>query len=410
MRLILTIAGLAPEFGGPSRSVPALASALARGGIEVELITCAAPAGGSAPVPPGSDQVKTHLVPAHCRTTQWLARANGFAVALRERCGTATSCVVHDNGLWLPTNHAVAYAARKLKQPLIVSPRGMLSAWALQFKGLKKRFAWHLFQKRDLRSAQVLHATSREEADGFLRAGLRQPITVVANGVELPPPRSSSLSLRWRAGRAQVSPTPSTVTPPSSLRTVLFLSRIHPVKGLLNLVQAWAAVRPQGWRVVLAGADADGHRAELEAAIHRYRLNADFQSIGPVDGEKKWDLYRSADLFVLPSYAENFGLAVAEALACGVPVITTRATPWEDLPAHGCGWWVEVGAQPLAEVLREATAMTDEKRHAMGQRGRRLIEQKFTWSAAAQKMIAVYEWMLKGGPKPECVVPPEDSR
>jgi glycosyltransferase involved in cell wall biosynthesis len=190
----------------------------------------------------------------------------------------------------------------------------------------------------------------------------------------------------------------------------LFLSRIHPVKGLLHLVQAWASVRPQGWKVVLAGADADGYRAELQAAIHNHHLNADFQSIGQVDGEKKWELYRSADLFVLPSHTENFGLAVAEALACGVPVITTRATPWKELPVHGCGWWVDVGAHPLAEALREATAMTDEKRRAMGERGRQLIEQKYTWSAAAQKMMAVYEWMLKGGSKPECVLPPEDGR
>jgi len=184
----------------------------------------------------------------------------------------------------------------------------------------------------------------------------------------------------------------------------LCLSRIHPVKGLLNLVQAWASVRPQGWQVVLAGADADGYRAELEAAIYSCRLNADFQSIGPVDGEKKWQLYRSADLFVLPSHTENFGLAVAEALASGVPVITTRATPWAELPEHGCGWWIDVGAPSLAAALREATALTDEERHAMGQRGRQLIELKYTWSAAAQKMSAVYEWMLGRGPKPECVV------
>jgi glycosyltransferase involved in cell wall biosynthesis len=246
--------------------------------------------------------------------------------------------------------------------------------------------AWHLFQKRDLKSAQVLHATSREEADGFLKVGLRQPITLIPNGVDLP-----RLMTDHR-------------TRSTDRRTLLSLSRLHRVKGLQNLVQAWAAVRSQGWEVVLAGEDANGHQAELEAAIRAGRMEGDFKFIGPVDGKKKWELYRSADLFVLPSHTENFGLAVAEALACSVPVITTRATPWEELETHDCGWWVDVGAQSLAEALRAATAMNDEKRRAMGQRGRQLIEQKYTWSAAAQKFVAVYEWMLERGPKPEWVI------
>jgi glycosyltransferase involved in cell wall biosynthesis len=182
------------------------------------------------------------------------------------------------------------------------------------------------------------------------------------------------------------------------------------VKGLQNLVQAWAAVKSEGWEVVLAGEDANGHQAELEAAIRAGGMEEDFKFIGLVDGKKKWELYRSADLFVLPSHTENFGLAVAEALACGVPVITTRATPWEELRTHRCGWWVETGPEALVGALREATSLSDEERRAMGQRGTKLIEQKYTWSAAAQKMIAVYEWMLERRPKPECVVPTEDGR
>jgi glycosyltransferase involved in cell wall biosynthesis len=115
-------------------------------------------------------------------------------------------------------------------------------------------------------------------------------------------------------------------------------------------------------------------------------------------------LYRSADLFVLPSHSENFGLVVAEALASGVPVITTRGTPWEELVAHRCGWWVEKTTDSLAEALRDAMSRTDEERREMGERGRQLIEQKYTWSSVAAQMKSVYEWVLGKAPKPECIV------
>jgi glycosyltransferase involved in cell wall biosynthesis len=172
---------------------------------------------------------------------------------------------------------------------------------------------------------------------------------------------------------------------------------------LLNLVEAWAAVKPESWQVVIAGQDENGHQAEVEAAIRERQLQRDFSFVGPIDGPAKWDLYRSADLFVLPSHTENFGLAVAEALACGLPVITTRGTPWEDLATHHCGWWIELGAEPFAQALREATTLMDAERQEMGRLGHKLVADNYTWPAAARKMLAVYRWMLGHGERPECV-------
>jgi glycosyltransferase involved in cell wall biosynthesis len=195
----------------------------------------------------------------------------------------------------------------------------------------------------------------------------------------------------------------------------LFLGRIHPVKGLLDLVRAWADLRKVGgqrpavrnqlsdWRVVIAGGDENGHRREVEAAIHDHGLQDDFVFVGEVSGNRKWEIYRDADLFVLPSRTENFGMAIAEALASGLPVITTHGTPWQELGTHHCGWWVDPAPGPLASALREATSLTDAERQEMGQRGRRLVEEHYTWPAAAQKMISVYRWMLGQGERPECV-------
>ncbi len=384
-KILFTIGGLSPEFGGPSQSVPALAVALAHTAVEVEIITCEPPPGYGLPLLPPLDLVQTRLLPYACRSTRWLPWTNAFTGTLREACAASTNCIIHDHGLWLPTNHAAACAARKSGCPFIVSPRGMLTAWALRHKSLKKRLAWMLFQRRDVEHARVLHATSAEEARTFRNAGLRRPIAVIPNGVQLPP---------WQE---HVEGNPKR-------RTVLFLGRIHPVKGLLDLVQAWARIRNDGWGVVIAGGDDGGHRAEVEAAIRTEGLDRDFSFVGKVDGDAKWGLYQQADLFVLPSHSENFGIVAAEALACGVPVIATRGTPWEDLATHRCGWWIKIGSEPLAAALAEATALPDDARREMGRRGRQLMETKYTWPRVAAQMRAVYGWMLGEEPKPDCIV------
>ena len=262
----------------------------------------------------------------------------------------------------------------------------MLSAWALGHKAWKKRLAWWLYQRRDLESARVLHATSAAEAEDIRRLGLRQPVAIIPNGVALPPQEA----MGQRA-------------PAASRRTALFLSRIHPGKGLLDLVQAWHKLRPSGWRVLVAGPDEENHRAAVEQAISERRLDGYFKFLGPVGDDRKWEVFGQADLFVLPTKSENFGIAIAEALAAGVPVITTKAAPWQELESHRCGWWVDVGVEPLVAALREATAASPEVLREMGLRGRELVRERYSWPKIAQEMKAVYEWVLGRGPRPGCV-------
>jgi glycosyltransferase involved in cell wall biosynthesis len=285
--------------------------------------------------------------------------------------------------MWLPINHAVATVARERHIPLVISTHGMAEPWALQHRAWKKRLAWLLYQKRDLQTAAVLYATSEMEFLGLRRIGLRQPIAVIPNGVALP----------------EVGDAPGKV---SGRRTVLFLGRIHPVKGLLELVNTWRTVRPAGWRVVIAGPDEGGHRSVVEERVRRLGLRGDVEFVGPVDGAGKAALYRSANLFVLPTFSENFGVVVAEALAHGVPVITTRGAPWADLETFRCGWWIDVGVEPLEAALREAFALTDEDRAAMGARGREYVK-RFDWQRIAEQTLALYRWILGQGERPDCV-------
>lgn len=295
--------------------------------------------------------------------------------------------LLHGHGIWHMVTHWTALAARQWDIPLILQPRGMLEPWAIQHKGWKKRLALRLYQQRNLDRAWLLVATAEQEYANLRALGLRQPIAIIPNGVALPtidavPDRSSCQD--------------------GGARTILFLGRIHPVKGLLNLIDAWAQIRPADWRLRMAGPDEAGHLSEVLARVREAGVSESVEYVGAVDGDDKADLYKSADLFVLPSFTENFGLVVAEALAQGLPVITTHGTPWSDLPVFGCGWWVPIGIDPLANALREGMAMSDAERAAMGGRSLAYVK-RYNWSAIAEDMAAVYRWVLGRDVKPACV-------
>ena len=292
--------------------------------------------------------------------------------------------VFHGNGIWLPGNHATAALARRHGLPLIITPHGMLEPWALRQKAWKKRLALWLYQRRDLRGAACLHATAEAEAVQLRRLGFSQPVAVIPNGIDVP----ADVLTAVVAGTHDVDRADGDLR-----RTVLFLSRLHPKKGLLDLVRAWARLRPAGWRVQIAGPDEEGHRRVVETAIRAAGVDADFAFLGNLNDDRKWAVYRAANVFVLPSYSENFGMVVAEALAAGLPVITTRGAPWRELSDYRCGWWTEIGAEPLGVALGSALALDDAARRAMGERGRDLAREKYLWPAQAAKMRAVYDWL-----------------
>ena len=376
LAVVHTIARLAPAEGGPARSVAALCRSLSDEGATIEIVT------GEAELDPG---VAAHASGVARRWGRMQPHPRPFARLLEARLAATGADAIHDHGIWLASNRAAARVADRRSVARIVSPRGMLSEWSLAHRGRRKRIAWRAYQKRDLESADAVHATSDLEADEIRGAGLGVPIAVVPNGVDLPP----------IAGRDPDAP--------ERTRRFLFLSRIHPKKGLDTLVEAWGAARLAGWELVIAGPDERGHRAEIERRARDIGAGAAIRFRGAVPDVEKWDLYRTADVFVLPTSSENFGVVVAEALASCVPVITTRAAPWSVLAEHGCGWWTETGLEPLTAAIREAAGLPDDRRREMGERGRRLVAERFAWPAIARRMLEVYRWLAGEGPAPDCV-------
>jgi glycosyltransferase involved in cell wall biosynthesis len=292
--------------------------------------------------------------------------------------------LIHIHGLWLPFLALVAMVAKKYKISLVISPHGCLEPWALNQKRLKKRLALLLYQFWVLRSASMFMVTSDQECNSVRRMGFTQPISIVPNGVDIP----IHFQPRTRA----------------DIKTILFLSRIHPGKGLLDLVEAWSSVRQPGWRIVIAGGDEDGHQAEVENLIHQKGLASDFAWAGFVNGEAKQACFAHADVFVLPTYSENFGIAIAEALAHGLPVITTTGAPWPGLLTYRCGWWVEPGVQGIACALTQALACSPDELQAMGQRGRQWVAERYAWAKIGTDAALAGAWLLdRSQPQPYCV-------
>lgn len=284
---------------------------------------------------------------------------------------------VHLHGIWSPRLAGSFRAWRKRGVPCVVSPHGMLAPWALSHKWLKKKVAWHLYQKHSLDQAVFLHGTSEHETRQFKKLGLKPPVATIPWGVSLPSVAEKSASR-------------------SRPRTALFVGRIYPVKGLPLLVEAWAKVRPTGWKMKLVGPDEAGHRAEVEALIRAAKLEADFEFTGPLQGEALRAAYENASLFIQPSYTENFGMAVAEALAYSLPVLTTTGTPWSILPDRGCGWWVSPTVDQITQALTNATRLEDVVLRDMGAKGRDVVAREFSWCQTAGKMQQLYQQAVAG--------------
>lgn len=288
--------------------------------------------------------------------------------------------LVHIHALWSPILHQVAKWARRHKLPIVWSPHGMLTPWAMNNKKWKKLLGWWLYQKRDLTRSELIHVTAQSEVEDVRRMGLKNKIVVAPLGVEI---NDKAKRVKREDGK----------------QVLLFVSRVQRKKGLLNLVKAWAQLPAEtrmNWVVRIVGPDQEGHTAELKKLCAELSVRHDFEFVGPKYGDDLACEYASADLFILPTHSENFGSVVIESLAHKVPVICTKGAPWEELETHKCGWWIDIGVEPLTDTLQAAITLSDEGRKAMGECGRKLVEEKYTWEAVGNKIEEGYRRICNG--------------
>ena len=390
-RVCQVVASINENTGGSAYAVSKIAEAVSKHQVVSNIFTLDYQSSGKQIIPKG---VKIYAQPA----TKIAKYFRGFQLNASRYLSNLVATefdLIHNHGLWMFPNVYARQATVKHQLPLVVAPIGMLESWSLKYSRHKKFVAWFLYEKKNLDSATAFQATSAEEIISIRQLGYQQPIALIPNGVDIP-------LLEYLPSRITLSDLFPSI---ANHKWLLFLSRIHPKKGLNNLLYIWQEVARQfpDWQLIIAGPDSIGYQTTLERLVRELDLNNRVTFTGMLSGEIKASALGNADLFVLPTHSENFGIVIAESLSYGVPVITTKETPWEDLLTYNCGWWVEDNQLAFKTALIEAMELSDSQRQAMGRQGRNMVQEKYSWDYVGKQMSKVYRWILSGGTTPACV-------
>lgn len=303
--------------------------------------------------------------------------------------------VIHQHGIWTGISRVTNILRRKHGISSVIAPHGSLESWALNRSRWKKKIAETLYESMNLSSATCLHATSEPELADFRKFGLLNSSAVIPNGV----------SNEWLNSTGDADRFRDHFDIAHKQRILLFMSRITPKKGLFLILHAIDMMKRDfaGWILVIVGPDEFGHKSEVKSLVKELGMKDKVRFVDPIFNQLKRDAFSSAELFILPSYSEGAPMVILDSLAAGVPVITTKASPWEDLSTYRCGWWVDVSVNEICEALKYAVSLPKEHLEEMGQRGKELVASKYAWSSLAQMTIDLYSWLLGRGKVPEFV-------
>jgi glycosyltransferase involved in cell wall biosynthesis len=354
MKVIHFIAGIDKKEGGTAEYMRLLGSEL-KNHIEIIVAT------GISPNPISISGVKIKFFETN--VLRWFSMLREFRLFLL----TEKPDIVHINGIWSPQNWGFQKKAQELGIKVILSPHGMLEPWIMAQNPWKKKLGLFLYQEKATQRAKCLHATAQMEAENIQALGFKTPIHIIPNGIDL----NDVKGIKEHYGTQKM----------------VFLSRIHPKKGIEILLEAWRNSNTNGWLLEIAGNGDENYIAALTQSAQDLN-NVNF--VGAKYGEDKWAFLRSADVMVLPTHSENFGIVIAEALAVGVPVITTTGTPWQDLENYNCGWWIDLSVMNLKSTLLQVFNTQTETLETMGNNGKNLVKEKYDIKAIGKNMIELY--------------------
>lgn len=328
------------------------------------------------------EHAKVHYIPRMSKVQMlWAISTNGYLCQIKEDfLGVLEEVkpdVVHCNACWDPMDAYTVIWAKRAGYKVALTPHGMLEPWDIRKNYYTKKLpAILLYQRQAVRQSDILIATAATEASNLTALAWNKRIAMLPNGVEVGCVRIKST---WQINKQ-----------------IMMLGLLRPNKGASLLIEAIAALRHEflGWKVLIAGPDTEGYAATLKSQIAHHGIEGIVLLVGAKSGEEKWDLYRGSDLFVLPTLNENFGIVIAESFLAGTPVITTKGAPWPEIEQENLGWWIDRSVSELVQALRSFLAKTPAELQAMGERGRKLVEEKYSAKSVAQQFMAMYEGLF----------------
>ncbi|KXX72552.1 glycosyltransferase [Flammeovirga sp. SJP92] len=353
MKILNVIASLDKSAGGPSRSVPTTCNGISHLGTHITLLSNKS-----------DNPVK-------------ISKNKNFEVIFLGYTQLIIFCLfklknnkfdlIHLQHIWHPYTAIVTFFSKLYNIPYLITPRGMLEPWIMNKNPIKKKIALFLYQKNDLKRANCIHATCELEKNNIQKVISHDSIKIVPNGLDLSKVPSEKQSY--------------------NNKKVVFLSRIHQKKGIELLIEAWKKIDTD-WKLEIAG---DGEANYIKSITEKINnSNSNIEYVGAVYGTEKWDFIKSSDIFILPTYSENFGIVVAEALSVGVPVITTKGTPWNDLNVNKCGWWIDLSIDNLADTLQQAINTSPDELREMGKNGIKLITSNYDIKQISKRINTLY--------------------
>ena len=383
MRVLHVISGIDPENGGPTFALVALAEAQVRAGLDVTVIATWQIKSGF----PLADRMRAagvkvnHIGPARGK----LSTYPGLAGIVDD--AVAKTDVVHVHALWEQIQHDAARSAMRRGVPYVITPHGMLAPWSRAQGSFVNRWGKRLYLmlrlRRNMNNASALHFTTTTERDLAAPLGLRPPVIIEPIGLERSEFEPLPLRGGFRADRPEIAQKPM----------VLFLSRISPQKGLDRLIPAFAQMlrkAPSDAVLVIAGPDYENYSATVKSLIDRHDVRDRVIFTGMLNGVRRIEALVDADLFVLPSHHENFGMVVAEAMAAGAPVVVSREVNiHSDVTESGGGAVVSGDVDELANEMARWLANPALRRDA-GARGRAFALAKYNWDEIARHWVDHY--------------------
>ncbi|MCQ2203680.1 MAG: glycosyltransferase [Bacteroidales bacterium] len=361
--------------GGPAMSTYLAVLGLRNLGVDAEVISfCLGPNG----------KMRGNDIPVHF-TPQPIFDAFEYSpVYKRDLRAAGDYDIYHAQGVWLYPTYALVDVAKEKGKPYIITPRGMLYPQdiAKSSKFAKKFSLWWRLRD-DLNKAACVHVTCMEEMKHCRDLGVTSPMAVVPNPVEIVDYSEQKRDDVFRVG---------------------YLGRLSPRKNVEGLIRAFAEIGDEAKKaelLIIGGGDNE-YEAYLRKEAERLGVT-NVKFAGFLSGKEKNEALASCSILAMPSEFENLGNVILEGLVRKIPCMATTGSPWEELNTQHCGWWVRYNQSDITEAIRKAMKTNTDELKQMGERGRKLMEERYSVAAVATKIKQMYDWILDKGEKPEFI-------